>query len=334
MIIPFFLPHAGCKQKCVFCDAWLLADSVEPISKTSFHAKVSSYLGTKKNHINDDGIADEIAFYGSNFTGIDIAQQRQLLEWANNFIVTKQISHIRISTRPDYISQSHIDFLKSYNVKTVEIGAQSLCDDVLLAAQRGHDAQVVHEAIAMLKANGMRTALHLMVGLPKDNLETFLATVAQVVSIKPDMVRIHPTLVFADTPLAALYRQGEYTPLNLEKAVDLCKRAMEQFLRANIAVIRLGLQLTEDTGSIGKILAGPYHPSLGILIYEGMLHDQLTLFLDKNDCCGKIVVLTCSSKDKQFITKISSMLAKQYSLLGIEITESVIQKRGIITIKN
>jgi len=76
--------------------------------------------------------------------------------------------------------------------------------------------------VAVLKENGFQVGLHLMAGLPGESRESFLESVDKVVELRPDTVRIHPTLVFRDTELADLYRRGAYRPLSLDEAVDVC----------------------------------------------------------------------------------------------------------------
>jgi histone acetyltransferase (RNA polymerase elongator complex component) len=212
----------------------------------------------------------QIAFYGGNFTGIDPGEQIELLGTAQEFIEKGLADSIRISTRPDYIDETILNILKRFPVKTVEIGAQSMDDAVLERCGRGHCAADTIKAVELLKAYGFETGVHLMPGLPGDDPQLFEATVARVIAMKPDTVRIHPTLVFADTELAMRHRSGEYVPLTLEGAIDLCACALTRFRAAGIEVIRVGVQTTAAMEAPGAVLAGPFHPAFRALV-EGRI---------------------------------------------------------------
>jgi len=318
----------GCLQKCIFCNAQLLADHVSEIDEKNFVAKVNEYLKTLKNPSEEN----EIAFYGANFTNIEQHYQKQLLTWANRFIVAGSVASIRISTRADYVSQSIIDMLKLHGVKTVEVGAQSLSDMVLSASGRMHTAHDVSVAIALLKKNELKTSLHLMVGLPSDNKEIFFQSVEKAICMRPDAVRIHPTIVFDGTVLSDLYKQGVYIPLTLETAIKLCKEATSRFLNAGIKVIRIGLQLTESMGGEKAIIAGPYHPSFGSLVYEGLVFDKIDNLLKKNPHDNKQITILCSQKDFAFITKNRAKFISIFNLQDIRVAADSSRTRGSVEI--
>ena len=121
-----------------------------------------------------------------------------------------------------------------------------------------------------------------MAGLPGDTPEGFHQTIREVRDLKPDLVRIYPTVVFPETVLARWVEKGNYTPLALEEAVSLCRGAVDLLETAGIPVIRLGLQ-SHDRMSLGKdILAGPYHPAFGDLV-----RGELFLMKIKQDLAGR-----------------------------------------------
>lgn len=171
LIIPVFVMNSGCPHRCIFCNQKITAGNFPPeITKEYFDAEVDSYLAWNK----DKSRKVEIAFYGGSFTGMDAAYQEKLLFWAYSFIQKGLVHSIRISTRPDYISDHNLSVLKKYNVTTIEIGAQSFIDEVLQFAQRGHDSAAIVKAMTILKDHDFRTGLHLMVGLPEDSKEGFI----------------------------------------------------------------------------------------------------------------------------------------------------------------
>src|SRR3990172_665750 len=130
LIIPIFVVHQGCPHRCIYCnEEKAVGEGACPsrITEASFRETVNYYLGNSRRK---KGPA-QIAFYGGNFTGIDREYQRELLEMAGAFIRQGSVESIRISTRPDCIDETCLDFLEGFSVKTVEIGAQSMMDDVL-----------------------------------------------------------------------------------------------------------------------------------------------------------------------------------------------------------
>lgn len=269
LIIPIFIMNRGCPQHCTFCNEKIAAGNFSPeVTQDFFDAEVASYLRWNK----DKARRVEIAFYGGSFTGLSPDDQKRLLSWANIYIQKGQVESIRISTRPDYIDSEQLIFLHANGVRTIEIGAQSFNDQVLDHIGRGHDARATETAMQLLKARGFKTGLHLMAGLPGDTRESFLSTLKRTVELQPDTVRIHPVLVFKDTPLADELLCGRYSPLTLEEAVDWCRLAWETLAPAGISIIRFGLQMTPEMRQEGAVAAGPLHPSFGSLVYSAVFY--------------------------------------------------------------
>lgn len=276
MIIPVFLMNRGCPHRCIFCNERLTAgDRPERITEAAFLATVRTHLAgaeRKKGPV-------QIAFYGGTFTGMERQEQRRLLELAAPFLREGTADGIRISTRPDGIDAEALELLRASGVTTVEIGTQSLQDDVLLRSRRGHTAADTVRAMNLLREKGFKTGLHLMAGLPGDSPDRFNETISRVIDLHPDMVRIHPTLVLRDTPLAKAFRDGTYSPLSLSEAVDLCKNALQSLTAAGIPVIRLGLQTTRELEKPGSIIAGPFHPAFRSLVETALFLEMASALL-------------------------------------------------------
>lgn len=269
LIIPIFIMNSGCPQRCIFCNQKFSAGNfAQHITKDYFDAEVAAYLRWNK----DKTRGAEIAFYGGSFTGLSPDGQKQLLSWAESYIQKGQVNSIRISTRPDCIDDEKLIFLHTHGVRTIEIGAQSFNDEVLRYAGRGHDAAATIQAMKSIRAHGFKTGLHLMAGLPRDTRESFRETLTRTVELRPDTARVHPVLVFRETPLADEYRIGRYQPLRLDEAVDWCVLAWETLAPENIRVIRFGLQITPEMNKAGAVLAGPMHPSFGSLVYAAIFY--------------------------------------------------------------
>lgn len=286
LVIPIFIMNSGCPEQCIFCNQKIAAGNFAPrVTKSFFDAEVASYLQWNKDKLREV----EIAFYGGNFTGLSPEDQQRLLDWAGAYLRKGQIKSIRISTRPDYVNNDQLEYLKARGVGAIELGAQSFNDEALKNAGRGHDAQATIRAVELIKARGFKTGLHLMAGLPGDSRESFLMSLEQTVELKPDTVRIHPVLVFADTPLADEYHLGRYHPLSLQEAVFWCLLSWETLVPAGIRIIRFGLQLTPEMNQEGAVVAGPIHPAFGSLVYSAVYYScTLKLLADIPKQAGEL----------------------------------------------
>lgn len=278
MIIPIFLMNRGCRRRCLFCNESLVAAADHShLSEEAFHEIVRAHLASA----GERGVQAEIAFYGGTFTGLPKDEQKRLLQMAAPYLMEGSVSGIRISTRPDEIRSEALGLLAEGGVRTVELGAQSLDDEVLRRCRRGHSASDTEQALGLLKERGFETGLHLMLGLPGDTPGRFAKTVEKAITLAPDTVRLHPTLVLRDTPLAQEYLAGRYRPLALAEAVSLCADALRSFTLAGIRVIRLGLQTTRELEAPGAVLAGPFHPALRSLVEERIMFEMASLLLSE-----------------------------------------------------
>lgn len=270
MIIPFFIPHSGCPHQCIFCNQKNITGRRSPIEPSDIPREIEKHLHTKTSKE-----PVEVAFYGGTFTALQPHVQHRYLAQILPFIRSGRIGHIRVSTRPDCIDRDILALLKEHCVEVVELGAQSMNDDVLARSGRGHTAADTLRAVRLLQEEGFRTGLQLMPGLPGDSMQTIGKTIDTVSELKPESVRLYPALVIKDTPLADFYRRGLYEPLTLEQAVAVCKDAYRKFAAATIKVIRMGLQPTEDLEKPGMILSGPYHPAFRQLVESAILLDGM-----------------------------------------------------------
>ena len=261
VIIPIFIPHKGCPFDCIFCNQKKISGQKDEVTESSMRAVIESHLNT----ISEDSLV-EIAFFGGSFTGIDREEQIKYLKIANEYIQNGPVGSIRLSTRPDYINNDILNYLKKYNVSTIELGVQSLDKEVLEKSNRGHSVEDVLTSSKLIKDKGFTLGIQTMIGLPRDNFEKAVNTAKMVVELEPDIVRIYPTLVVKGTYLEQLHNKGQYTPLSLEDAVDLCAVLMEIYESNHINVIRVGLQPTDSICDGGDVIAGPFHPAIRQLV--------------------------------------------------------------------
>jgi histone acetyltransferase (RNA polymerase elongator complex component) len=276
MIIPFFIPHSGCPHQCVFCNQQNITGQGKAAEVSSVPLKVNKYL---KTAAKNDTV--QIAFYGGSFTALPVETQRSYLGASRPFLDSGQVNSIRLSTRPDCITRDGLLLLREYRVDTVELGVQSMDDNVLSLSGRGHSAAATLNAVSLLREYKFIVGLQLMPGLPGDSAEGFMHTVDKAIALMPDLVRLYPALVINGTPLEKLYKSGRYSPLALDEALSLCKAALMRFEQAGIDVIRIGLQPTEELEKPGTILAGPYHPAFRQLVESAILLDRMKAQLAK-----------------------------------------------------
>ncbi len=259
-IIPVFVPHLGCPHMCVFCNQRRISGESRPATAEDVRKAIiegRSRLG--------NGAAATLAFYGGSFTAIPPEEQEALLGAAQPFLRDGSISDIRLSTRPDAIDGVTLERLKGYGVRTVELGVQSMDDAVLRASERGHTAEDARKAAGMVRDAGFELILQMMTGLPGDTPERSVYTARELVRLRPDGVRVYPTVIIRDTPLYDMWRAGLYREHTTDDAVELCAIISDIFAEAGIPIIRLGLNPTDDL-SEGDAVAGAYHPALGELV--------------------------------------------------------------------
>ncbi len=255
-IIPIFVPHLGCPHMCVFCNQNRISGNEKPASAEDVKKTVDEAL-----KILPRDTEKTIAFYGGSFTAIPADEQEKLLSAAVRYVEDGRIKGIRLSTRPDAIDGEVISRLKRYGVRTVELGVQSMDDEVLKASNRGHTAEDAVRAAAALKESGFELILQMMTGLPMDTPDKAIQTARKFASMDPDGVRIYPTVIIKDTELYDKWKRGEYPEHSLDDAVELSADLLDIFEAAGIPVIRLGLNPTEDLSG-GDAAGGAYHPAL------------------------------------------------------------------------
>jgi histone acetyltransferase (RNA polymerase elongator complex component) len=196
------------------------------------------------------------------------------LKKAAKFVDAGKIDGIRFSTRPDTVDKDRLDLISPYPVTTIELGVQSMDDQVLKTANRGHTSADTINAVTLLKQKKYKTGLQMMTGLPGDSETKASDTARAIIALKPDFVRIYPTLVIKNSPLAKIYKKGLYVPLTLEDCVTQLKNLYLLFQKHQIPVIRMGLQASSELDSGDAVLAGPYHPALGHMVFSKIMLDK------------------------------------------------------------
>lgn len=272
--ISIFIPHLGCPFNCIFCDQYKITGSDSAVTPSDVYNLLSKAEANEKLSKKDT----QIAFFGGSFTAIDKTLMLSYLETASEFTGAGKFHSIRISTRPDCIDEDTLDILAKFNVKTIELGIQSFDDEVLKASKRGYTADTALKSCRLIQDRGFELGIQMMCGLPQDTPQKDIQTANKIIELGCKQVRIYPVVVIEGTELCRLYRQGVYTPLSVDEAVNICSELYSLFCGNDVTILKIGLH----TASGG--IAGPFHPAFGELVRSQVFFNEVIACLkDKND---------------------------------------------------
>ena len=324
-ILPIFVPHAGCPNDCVFCNQKRISGSLLPASAETVRAAVSAIA---------PGSGYELAFYGGSFTAMPEAEQEELLAATVPARQSGAVATLRVSTRPDAVTEEKLARLRRYGVETVELGAQSMCDEVLRRSGRGHTSVDTVKAAKLVKDAGFTLILQMMTGLPGSDDTRDIASARAIAALLPDGVRVYPTVILRNTPLYDLWRAGEYREHTVEDAVRVCARILSIFEDAEIPVIRMGLNPSDELSG-GGAAGGAYHPALGELVRARLWRDRAEALLSGIEP-GADVVLGVSANRISVMTGQHRCnllyLQERFSLRSVRVCASDVPDGAIVRI--
>ena len=278
--IPIFIPHLGCNNECVFCNQRKITGLDSSVTIDDVENIINEYLEYFKDKVKDKKV--EVAFFGGSFTGIPIQKQEEYLKVANRYLREKVVDSIRISTRPDYITPQILSMLRRYNVGTIELGVQSMDDEVLKASKRGHTSLDVICASRLIHTFGINLGIQIMIGLPKSTLEKEINTIKKVLKLKPKVLRIYPVYVLKESKLYDMYLQKKYIPLNLEDAVDRVYNVLNECRKTDVKVIRIGLQTTSEITASNTEIVGPICDNFAEYALAKIVLEQIEKYICDN----------------------------------------------------
>ncbi len=327
-VIPIFIPELACPFQCLYCDQRKISGKMKIADKEDVLKTIHSHLKTipKNSHI-------ELAYFGGNFTGIPIADQEKYLSLAQPFLSNGSIHNIRLSTRPDYINKAVLELLKKYKVGTVELGAQSMDDEVLKKSKRGHTVSDTIKAAKLIQDYGMNLGLQMMIGLPGDTKEKAIFTAQKIIDLGAENTRIYPTLVIKGTKLEEMYHQGDYQALAMDEAINWTSEIIEIFEKSEIKILRIGLHPSEGLLSGSDLVAGPFHPSFRELVLTEIWRKKL----DQIRFDGQFLIISVNPKELNYAVGYESknklMLQKKFKKVKF-ITNSKLEKRNYALDRN
>ncbi len=318
--IPVFIPHYGCPNACVFCNQKKITGKPS-YDKETVKKEIDDALST----VDADVSETELAFFGGSFTALAREEMLGLLEISDEYLKMGKISAVRLSTRPDAISDEILDILQSHGVQTVELGIQSFSDTVLNASKRGHSATASENACRAVKAHGFKLVGQMMVGLPLSTLEDEINTAEKICALGADGARVYPTVVFPETELCEMQKNGTYSSLTVDEAVKRTAEVLRVFASHGVPVIRIGLCSNETLAEDGY--AESYHPAVGELSLNLMYLKMMRETLDecRRESKDSAVFYVAKGRISQAVGQKKSnvtRLKEEYGLKNIKVAEN------------
>jgi elongator complex protein 3 len=238
---------SNCKGKCIYCFSQKGYTKSTTANEDTTLAKESSWNGRKQLEKRfeiyqlkkDSGIKCDFAVKGDSFASHDedylLQYSKEMYDFLNNRTSESLEEAVllqneakdkcvtyKVETRPDQIDENKCLFFAKLGITTVEIGVQSLDDDVLRLNNRGHDSSTVMKTTQLLKRFGFEVCYQIMIGLPFSNLETDKKMLTETLwknEYAPDALKIYPCLLLKESyvmqkKLRNLYLAGIWKPLN------------------------------------------------------------------------------------------------------------------------
>lgn len=283
--IPFFIPHSGCKNNCVFCSQTKITGFSLPDKDIEAEAKrLKDVVDESLLYLN--GAEAQIGFFGGSFTGIEPKRMLLLLDTAYEYVKSGKVSGIRLSTRPDYIDEDILSVLKSRGVTDIELGLQSTDESVLTASGRGHGRDICFKNAKLIVDFGFRLGGQMMVGLPLSDMEKEIRTAKDIVAMGASSARIYPTVVFEGTELYNMAVSGSYTPITTEDAVVRSAACLRIFKEAGLEILRIGLHASDELTSAPY---GANHPAIGEMVYARLAYEDIVEAIGDAETSGKVL---------------------------------------------
>ncbi len=261
-VIAIMTKPAGCPGKCIYCPGGVTSPkSYTGFEPAAMRAKSNSFDPYKqvKNRIEQlTAIGHncqkcEVIIMGATFNAFPRSYQLEFVKGAFdacnerlsstleeaqliNEKATHRIVGLTFETRPDWISEDDVKWFLLLGATRIELGVQSLDDEVLKKVERGHGTKESIRATQLCRDSFLKVCYHFMPGL-FSNIEKDVEMFRRLFSdenFRPDMVKIYPCLVLPNTPLYEMWKKGEFTPYNTEQAAEViahCKEFIPEYCR-------------------------------------------------------------------------------------------------------
>ena len=267
-VIAIMTKPLPCPGVCVYCPGQesqpgaKVAQSYtgqEPAALRSIHNNYDPYLQVCSRIDDLEAIGHkvdkiELIIMGGTFLSADLEYQEQFIKGAYEAIINKKVKTLTkakrlaesskkrligltIETRPDYCDENFVDLMLNYGTTRVELGIQTVFNDIYTLVNRGHTTKESIEAIRIAKDAGLKVNAHIMPNLPGSDYDRDLETFKHLFTnpdYRPDMLKIYPCLVLKGTELYNWWKEGKYAPYSTEKLVELianAKKGLPSYVR-------------------------------------------------------------------------------------------------------
>ena len=303
-VIAIMTKPLPCPGTCIYCPGQdsqpeeKVAQSYtgrEPAAMRSIHNNYDPYLQVQ-SRINDlEAIGHkvdkiELIIMGGTFLSTDLKYQEEFIKGALEGIIEQRVKSleeakelaetskrrvigITIETRPDYCKEKHVDLMLNFGTTRVELGIQTVYNDIFKLIKRGHTTIDSIEAIRIAKDAGLKVNAHIMPNLPGSDYLKDMELFDELFSnsdYRPDMLKIYPTLVIAGTELYDWWKKGKYFPYSDEKLIELVatvKNNLPSYVRIQRIMRDIPATLIE---------AGCRHSNLRQLVQERLKENNQT----------------------------------------------------------
>jgi elongator complex protein 3 (tRNA carboxymethyluridine synthase) len=276
---PYGCPHG----RCIYCPGGIEFNTplsytgTEPATKVAQrfsydpYQQVRSKMDQLQSRGHDIG-KTEVVIVGGTFPFMPADYQRQFAKSCYDALSGKKSSStlqqaiasnetadnrcvgFTVETKPDYCKEPHVDLMLELGVTRIEIGVQSLDNNVYRLVNRGHTLDDVVHAFKIAREAGYKIVAHMMPGLPGSSSEKDIEDFRRLFeddSFKPDMLKIYPTLVLEHTGLFNMQRSGKYQAYSEDELINViveAKKAMPEWVR----IMRIQREIESE-----DIIAGP-----------------------------------------------------------------------------
>ena len=254
-VIAIMTKPLPCPGTCIYCPGEAsqpdekVAQSYtgrEPAAMRSIYSNYDPFLQVQSRIKDLEAIGHkvdkvELILMGGCLLSADLNYQTNFIKGALEGIIEERVNNleeakqhaekskrrvigITIETRPDYCKEFHVDRMLSYGTTRVEIGVQTIYDDIYDLVKRGHSTDDSIEAIRISKDAGLKVNAHIMPSLPGSDYSKDIKTFESLFSnpnYRPDMLKIYPCLVIKGTELYNWWKEGKYNPYPTDELVDL-----------------------------------------------------------------------------------------------------------------
>jgi elongator complex protein 3 len=278
MAKPYGCPHG----RCIYCPGGIESNTplsytgTEPATKVAQrlsydpYQQVRSKMDQLQSRGHDTG-KTEVVIVGGTFPFMPADYQRQFAKSCYDALNGKKSSTLQqavatnettynrcvgftVETKPDYCKEPHIDLMLELGVTRIEIGVQSLDNNVYRLVNRGHTLDDVVHAFKIARDAGYKIVAHMMPGLPGSSSKKDIGDFRRLFeddAFKPDMLKIYPTLVLEHTGLFKMQRSGKYQEYSEDELVNViveAKKAVPEWVR----IMRIQREIESE-----DIIAGP-----------------------------------------------------------------------------